>query len=196
MADGAAHPGPRQGATIQRHHLADFLERHARDITGRCLEFEADVYTTRFGDPTSVDIIDLNSSNATATIVADLTKPNDVEGGQFDCITCTHVLHLVDDPVAVVRELWRLLAPSGVLLVATPFVGEIKQGVNELWRFTPDGLAMVLGIAFDEVAVEAHGNSLTAAAQLRGLSAHEMHDRLGADDARFAIEVCARARRP
>jgi hypothetical protein len=69
-------------------------------------------------------------------------------------------------------------------------------GFHEVWRFTPEGLAVVLAKAFGEhnVVVRAYGNSLTSAGELRGLVTSEFSKpTLDYHDPRFAVEVCARA---
>ena len=72
-------------------------------------------------------------------------------------------------------------------------------GFHEMWRFTPEGLAVVLAKSFGigNVSVRAYGNSLTAAGELRGLVATEFDQAtLNYQDSRFAVEVCARAYKP
>ncbi|MEM7682289.1 MAG: class I SAM-dependent methyltransferase [Planctomycetota bacterium] len=44
------------------------------------------------------------------------------EDASFDAVLCTEVLEHVPDPVAAIRELCRVLKPSGVLLITAPFV--------------------------------------------------------------------------
>jgi glycosyltransferase involved in cell wall biosynthesis len=187
-----------RGLPIHRHYVECFLQSVARDIHGECLEFQEDSYTSRFGGSAvrKVDILHLDASNPHASIVADLTQPNDVPSDRFDCIICTHVLHVVADVDLFVRELRRILKPGGVLLVASPFVSMSGPRSHELCRFTPEGLELVLARAFGtgRVSVRAYGNSLTAAGELRGLVAAEFSSaELALEDARFAVEVCARA---
>jgi SAM-dependent methyltransferase len=187
-----------RGLPIHRYYVERFLREVAGDIRGHCLEFQEDSYTTRFGGSTvlKLDILHIDASNPLATIVADLTKPNDVPSDRFECIVCTHVLHIVPELDRLVRALHRVLRPGGVLLVATPFVSMCGPRSPELRRLTPDGLRLVLGSVFGEekVRVRAYGNSLTAAGELRGLVADEFSSaELDHEDARFAVEVCARA---
>jgi hypothetical protein len=90
----------------------------------------------------------------------------------------------------------RILKPGGVLLAAVPMTDMIEPWWHELWRFTPEGFEGLVGGAFgkENVQLRAYGNSLIAAAAMRGLTAEEFSRReLDAFDGRFAIEVCARA---
>ena len=187
-----------RGLPIHRYYVECFLREAAGDVHGDCLEFQEDSYTTRFGGSAvrTLDVLHLDASNPHATIVADLTQPNDVPSDRFDCIICTHVLHLVGEVDTLVRELRRILKPGGVLLVATPLVSMCGPRSHELCRLTPEGLQLVLKRAFGEgkVGVRAYGNSLTAAGEIRGLVAGEFSAaELDLEDARFAVEVCARA---
>jgi hypothetical protein len=93
-------------------------------------------------------------------------------------------------------ELHRILKPGGVLLVAVPGISMCGLDIGELWRFVPEGLQRLLGSSFDRdnVIVRGYGNSLAAAAEIRGLAAHELtRTELNTHDPRFPVEVCARA---
>jgi SAM-dependent methyltransferase len=193
--------GHDRGLPIHRYYLNAFLKEFARDIQGHCLEFQNPGYTPRFGGSAvqKLDILHADDTNPLATIVADLTKPNDVPSNRFDCIVCTHVLHVIQDLNSAVFELHRILKPGGVLLVAVPQVSMCDPGYRELWRFTQDGLALLLGEVFGRfnVTVKAYGNSLTAAGEIRGMVAHEFSEfTLNYHDPRFGVEVCARACKP
>jgi SAM-dependent methyltransferase len=187
-----------RGLPLHRFFLEHFLHECAADIRGHCLEFQQDEYATRFGGVAiaQLDILHLDASNPRATIVADLTQANAIPSHCFDCIICTHTLHLIFDLETAVRELYRILKPQGVLLVAVPQVSMCDPTLHEFWRFTPEGLQRVLAPAFgaDQVRVWAYGNSLTAAGELRGLVVQEFTSaELSWHDPRFAVEVCARA---
>jgi SAM-dependent methyltransferase len=190
--------GGDRGEAIFTSYLCDFLQEFRDDIRGHCLEFYDDSYTTGYGKSTvtKLDIIHVDGTNPRATIVADLTKPNDVPSDCFDCIICTHTLHLIFEVRAAVTDLHRILKPGGVLLVAVPQVSMCDPGWHEFWRFTPEGLHRLLATVFkpNDVQIRAYGNSLTAAGQLRGLTSKEFTAReFTQHDPRFAVEVCARA---
>jgi SAM-dependent methyltransferase len=138
----------------------------------------------------------IDDSNPQATLVADLTMSNDLPTEAFDCIVCTHVLHVIYEVEKVIGELHRILRPDGVLLIAVPHISMQDPREGELWRFTPEGLRRALASAFlpDAITVHAYGNSLTAAGDLRGVVASEFApDELSAHDPWFPVEVCARA---
>lgn len=190
--------GSDRGLSIYRYYLEQFLRQFSGDIRGHCLEFQNPGYTPRFGGAAvkKLDVLHIDDSNPLATIIADLTEPNDLPSEQFDCIICTHVLHIIVELDKAVSELHRILRPGGVLLVAVPQVSMCDPDFHEIWRFTPEGLAVVLAKAFGEhnVVVRAYGNSLTSAGEIRGLVASEFSQAtLDYHDPRFAVEVCARA---
>jgi hypothetical protein len=190
--------GVDRGLPVHRLHLEQFLARHAGDIRGRCLEFQEPRYVPRFGGTAvrSIDVLHLDATNPAATVVADLTKPNELASDRFDCIVCTHVLQSIFDVSRAVAELHRILAPGGVLLLAEPQIAMCDSRYDELWRFTTSGLTRLLTTVFspEAVDVQGFGNSLTAAGELRGLVAGEFAAGiLEHHDPRFAAELCARA---
>lgn len=188
----------RAGTSIHRDFVHQFLRECSEDIRGHCLEFQEAGYTNWFGGEkvTKADVLHVDDSNPQATIVADLTKPNGIPSDAFDCIICTHVLHVIFELDKFVAEMRRLLKPGGVLLVAVPCVSMCDPDWHELWRFTEEGLHRVLAQSFgnENVTTRAYGNSLTAVGQLRGLVAEELSDAImNYHDRRFAVEICARA---
>jgi SAM-dependent methyltransferase len=185
-----------RGLPIHRWYIERFLEERRSDIRGHCLEFQEDSYSTRFGEGrvSRVDVLHVDPSNPRATIVADITRPNAIPSDTFDCIICTHVLHLIYECEKAATELHRILRPGGILLVTVPHVS--MGGPEEIWRFTPRALDQLLRRTFGEenVRVAAFGNSLAAAAEIRGLCAWDLTDsQKRYRDQRFDVEVCGRA---
>ena len=185
---------------MHRRYITDFLEAHAQDVRGHVLEFNDPGYTREVGGDrvTKSDVVHLDDTNPQATIVADLTGPNTVPSDTFDCVIATHVLHVIFEPLTILRELHRILKPGGVLLVAVPTVSMIGPEFPELWRFTPLGVRRLLEATFPPAGVEVrpYGNSLAAAAEIRGVVSSELGAReLWSVDPRFTVEVCARAQK-
>src|SRR5262249_47875827 len=154
--------GGDRGEAIFAAYLWAFLEENAADIRGHCLEFYNDQYTSAYGGKAvaKLDILHIDDSNPRATLVGDLTKPNNLPGDCFDCIICTHTLHLIFEVRKAVADLYRILKPGGVLLTAVPQVSMCDPGWHEFWRFTPEGLHRLLATAFreEDVTVRAYGN--------------------------------------
>ena len=187
-----------RGRPIHRRYLEQFLQDFSSDIRGHCVEFQEDSYTSRFGGErvTKVDILHRDEGNPRATIVADLTKGNDIPSNSFDCIVCTQVLHIIPELEEMIAQLYRILKPHGVLLVSVPHIAPCYPQYQELWRFTSEGLHLLLAKRFGaaNVTVRPYGNSLTAVGDLRGLVAKDFTaTELNYHDPRFALVVCARA---
>jgi SAM-dependent methyltransferase len=75
-------------------------------------------------------------------------------GESFDAVTLTHVLEHVEAPGALLREIFRILKPGGMLLTETPNLEALDRGVfgrfwwgyhlpRHLWHFTPETLAQL-----------------------------------------------------
>lgn len=80
----------------------------------------------------------------------------------FDAVLCTEVLEHVPDPVAVVRELGRVLKPGGRLILTAPLGSGIHQAPYHFYGgFTPYWYQRFLVEAgFGDIQVEANGGSL------------------------------------
>src|SRR3954454_2716755 len=71
---------------------------------------------------------------------------------------CLETLEHVEDPFAAGRELARVTrTDGGVCLVSTPLLLRIHGYPQDFWRFTPEGLRVVLG-GFDDVWVQGIGD--------------------------------------
>lgn len=181
-----------------RHYINLFLNEFSGDMRGVCLEFEDCNYLRRFGGAAALrcDVLHMDDSNPRATIIGDITQPDDVPADTYDCIVCTHVLHVISDLMAAARGLHRMLRPGGVLLCAVPHISVCDEREGELWRFTRLGLEQALAGAFgrEHITTRAYGNSLVAAGEMRGLSADEFTWReLHTHDPCSPVEICARA---
>src|SRR6266550_76917 len=64
--------------------------------------------------------------------------------GTFDCVVATALLEHVVHPARVVREIHRVLRPSGVLYVEVPFLEGFHADPDDYQRFTFRGLDVLL----------------------------------------------------
>lgn len=196
--------GYERGTPIDRHYIENFVETHAADIRGAVLEVQESDYTTRYGGQrvSRSDVVDLNTANPHATVVADLRAATNIPSKAYDCVILTQTLHVIDDMSAVVSECARILKPGGVLLATLPCVSRVclEYGHGgDHWRVTGDGARQLFGehfpIATLEVAVR--GNTLVNTAFMYGLACHEIApEEFAVDDPYNPLIVTVCARKP
>ena len=108
----------------------------------------------RHGGYTAIDLV----SGADAIPVADAS---------FDVVICTEVLEHVPEPIAVVREFGRIIAPGGRLILTAPLGSGIHQEPYHFYGgYTPFWYQRFLHEAgFGSIAVAANAGSLRHIAQ-------------------------------
>jgi SAM-dependent methyltransferase len=184
---------------VDRYYIERFLAAEREAIRGRVLEMLNAEYTERFGvGVEKSDVLDIDPSNASATIVADLAAADCVPGEAFDCFVLTQTLQYVYDLQSAVRHVHRVLRPGGTVLCTVPTVSRISRGTleTEYWRLTALGCERLFADAFVGGTVEAraYGNVLTAVAFLVGMAAEELSEReLDLVDPFFPLLVTVRA---
>jgi SAM-dependent methyltransferase len=67
-------------------------------------------------------------------------------------IVCDNVLEHIEDPVAVVSEMKRLLSVSGVAYISTPFLYPFHSSPSDYQRWTHEGLKQLF-VGFDMVEI-------------------------------------------
>jgi SAM-dependent methyltransferase len=170
-----------RGLPIDRYYIERFLETHRPDVTGRTLEIGDDEYTRRFGGDrtTRRDVLHAHARNPAATIVGDLAAAPQIADATFDCIVVTQTLHLIYDVDRAVATLHRILRPGGVVLATFPGISQLSRDEwSRTWSWAFDSrLAHQLFASHfsdQSVTVEAHGNSVAAAAFLQGLATADL----------------------
>jgi SAM-dependent methyltransferase len=192
-----------RGLPIDRYYIERFLETHRRDITGRTLEIGDDEYTRRFGGDrtTRRDVLHVHGRNPRATIVGDLANAPQIADGTFDCIVVTQTLHLIYDVDLAVATLHRILRPGGVVLATFPGISQLsgdEWSRTWSWGFDSRQARQLFASHFGDhsVSVEAHGNSLAAAAFLQGLATTDLVPaQLDSDQTGCELLVAVRAAR-
>jgi SAM-dependent methyltransferase len=196
----SAHWGYDRGTPVDRWYIERWLSGQARDIRGSVLEAMDSRYTARFGTGvTESHILDVDSSNPEATLVADLEQPSGFPVAMFDCIVLTQTLQYVYDLPAAVTSIHRGLRPGGICLVTVPLISRLDAAVppeSEYWRLTGAACARLFGERFGttNVQVSEWGNVRAGSAFLLGLSAEELSEReLVTEDRYFPILTTVRA---
>jgi SAM-dependent methyltransferase len=190
-----------RGLPIDRYYIENFLARYAGDIRGRVLEIGDASYTRRFGgERVSVsDVLHVREGNPEATIVADLSRGDNIASDSFDCIILTQTLHLLYEVRSAIRTIHRILKPGGVLLATFPGISQISRDEwrkSWYWAFTSLSARQLFEEAFpaDDVEVETHGNVLAAISFLHGLATEELRKReLDTRDPAYEVLITLRA---
>jgi SAM-dependent methyltransferase len=184
-----------RGTPVDRYYIDRFLGSFSSEIRGRVLEIQDSGYTEQFGHHVlRRDVLDINSDNKQATIVADLAAADQIGADSFDCIILTQTLQCIYDTPMAVHHTHRILRPGGVLLATVPTLGSMTSSrpLEKYWRFTAPGCRKLFGKSFgsENVTVRGYGNILSAIALLTGIAAEELRAReLGYNDEDFPVMV-------
>ncbi len=140
---------------LSRQKLDIFLKKHA--TTERVLDIGSggSSYAKYFPNRLTVDI----DPERKPQIVADAAHMP-FKDGEFSFILCTEMLEHVLDPVLVMAELRRVLAPGGTFILTTRFVYPLHDAPHDYWRYTRPNLERLFA-AFHEVSIEAEAGPFT-----------------------------------
>lgn len=170
-----------RGTSIDRNYINPFIAAQRACITGHVLEVKEDLYATSCGhDIERVEILDVNSRNLGATLVADLGEAGSIPENMYDCAIVTQTLQYIPAVDVAMANLWRSLKPGGHLLVTVPCAAKCESTLRdgESWRFLPAGLEHLIEQACDPApssfTIQTYGNLTVTIASLLGLAAEEL----------------------
>lgn len=191
-----------RGQPVDRYYIEAFLQTHAADIQGRCLEMGDAFYINKFGagKPSQIDILHVTEGNPEATLVGDLTDGDHLPSDAFDCIIFTQSLQMIYDMHAALKTLHRMLKPGGVLLLTSHGISKIGRRLGrddwgEYWHLTTQSLEALIRDDFPgaQSDVVSYGNVLSAVSYLHGLATEELDpSELDSLDPDFEVIVAAR----
>lgn len=169
-----------RGLPVDRRYIEKFLAAHAHAVRGKCMEVQDGTYLRRYGgdDVTRIDVLDINPANAKATIHGDLHDLHMVPDDSYDCIVLTQTLQALREPWRGVRELWRILAVGGTLLLTVPCLGRESLDYEDCWRFMPEGLLSLFDDGIWRAELFRYGNALTGVGIWLGMAAEDLPERV------------------
>jgi SAM-dependent methyltransferase len=197
--------GNSRGLEIDRYYIEKFLAEYADDIHGRVLEIKHNTYTKKYGQArvTKSDVLHPVEGNPDSTIIADLTKADDLLSNTFDTIIFTQTLQFIYDIHTVIATLHRILKPGGVLLATASGMAQLSLNDfdqwGEYWRFTSLSARLLFEEAFSvgNVSVQPYGNVLAAISFLEGLACEDLkQSELDARDRSYEVLIAVRAVKP
>jgi SAM-dependent methyltransferase len=172
-----------RGTPIDRRYIEQFLDARHDEIRGRTMEIADATYTKRFGGDrvTAIEVLHATAGNPKATLVGDLTRPEELPENWVDCFVCTQTLNFIFDFQSAIRGLHRLLKPGGKVLTTLAGISQISRydmdRWGDYWRFTTVSARKAFEAVFGRgVEVASFGNALAATAFLQGLSVQDLPD--------------------
>ena len=104
--------------------------------------------------------VDMQDSDCT-DIIADLTGRlaefplSSIPNGGYGSCVCAETLEHVTYPSAFLQNTWSLLRPGAWIVITSPFAFPVHSFPNDYWRFTPEGLKLLLRDAgFEQAQAE------------------------------------------
>jgi peptidoglycan/xylan/chitin deacetylase (PgdA/CDA1 family) len=174
--------GYMRGGPIDRYYIEKFLSEHSADIKGVVLEVGDNKYTLAYGKDRIIksDILDINRGNKKATIIADLTNAIQLPSNTYDCIIFTHVISMIYDCKATLRTIYRMLKPSGALLLTSGVGFKMHKNPNcdIHWNISDICFKKILSEIFSpaQITAQRYGNVLTMTSFLFGIGRTELDD--------------------
>lgn len=191
-----------RGVPIDRLYIEHFLKTHNVDIKGRVLEVAESIYTKKFGTNVDVNqILHFDEFNSQATIVGDLSAPQDLPESITDCFICTQTLNFIYDVKSAIVGCHKLLTDGGVFLGTVAGLSQISRydmdRWGDYWRFTDLSIRKMFEEVFGEghVEIKVYGNALAATAFIQGLAVEDIFSvkKLMLEDNNFQLIIGIRA---
>lgn len=93
---------------------------------------------------TKYDTLDFFPRNSNITYLSDIQNMPAVPSEGYDSAICLEVLEHIPDPFRAAREIYRILAPGGVLIASVPHLSRLHDEPYDYYRYTKYGITHVL----------------------------------------------------
>jgi len=170
-----------RGLPIDRYYIEKFLSANSASIKGNVLEIAESTYSKKFGkDVTAFEVLHYDNKNPQATIIGDLTRPENLPGNTIDCFICTQTFQFIYNFRDAIGGSYHLLKKGGVLLATVAGISQISRydmdRWGDYWRFTTLSATKAFEEVFGKanVKVDHFGNVLSSVAFLEGISTEEL----------------------
>lgn len=191
-----------------RYYWRRFLDAHAADVQGRCVEVGSAASALSVNRHAEVDVLDLAPRDG-VTVVANISRADGLASNTYDCAIVPFTMHLIYDVDAALYHVLRILKPGGVLLANFPcvdyyFPTGLDMGTGtplfvHHW-FTPievENRMRTAGLTEKDFAVTIDGNLFARVAYQMNLPAEELTgDERDRADAGHPLLICVRAMKP
>lgn len=161
-----------RGKTIARTLFNWGISKHVKNIGGVVIDLGGGKNPSyeRFWQikPEKFIRVDINKE-ARPDIVADLNKPLPFSDNFANVVFLFNVIYILENPLATLKEIHRILKPGGRLFLTSPFIFNEAKEPNDYWRFTSEALEKLLKEAgFNNFFIEPVGERFSAAVYLIG----------------------------
>jgi hypothetical protein len=189
-----------RGSPIDRYYMRKFLEENKSLIHGKLIEIGDNNFSRMYGSKvSSYDILHVEKSKK-VTIVGDLTNTDTLPENLSDCFICTQVFNFIYDFHAAIRGAHFLLKPGGAILATVGGISQVSRydadRWGHYWGFYPQGIEKAFKAVFGDanVEVKVFGNSLVAAAFVKGVAFEELTiEELDFVDQDYPVSICIKA---
>ncbi len=116
------------------------------------------IYKEKISDVYCIDWENTGTQQLHIDQFVNLNERIQIESEKFDSILLSDVLEHIAEPELLINELYRILKPSGKLVVMVPFLYRLHEEPHDYYRYTEYALKHLLEKAgFKIVKIESYG---------------------------------------
>lgn len=114
-----------------------------------------------YKDVIAGNIIGFDRFSSKTVIEGNANNPLPFPDRSFDKIILANSLYYLDNPFEVIKEVYRILKPRGILFISLPFFYPVHDIPDDKYRFTEFGVRTILKKYFVITKLEAIGGIFT-----------------------------------
>jgi len=160
--------GALAGKTIGRTLFNEAVRTRMAGCSGRVLDIAGGASGSYLKYlPPHLDVVRTDVTPAPGITVVDMNEPLPFPDRSFDAVLLFNALYAAEEPLALAREIFRVLKPDGTWYLASPFIANEMPEPHDYVRFTAEGLERLCRRAgFTKISIERLGERVSAAVQL------------------------------